>query len=66
MAIYSAGKDNPYGHPHEEVIERLLAASVEVYGTDVHGTVTVVTDGKTYRVSPERKPDIRAPPQERE
>lgn len=32
VAIYSAGKDNPYGHPHASVIENLRRAGAAVYG----------------------------------
>lgn len=55
VAVYSAGRGNTYGHPHPEVLERLEALGVEVYGTDRHGTVRIVTDGKTYTVLPERR-----------
>ena len=51
VAVYSASATNQYGHPHAEVINRLDAAGVEVYGTAVHGTVTVTSDGETFRVS---------------
>jgi competence protein ComEC len=51
IAVYSAGRDNPYGHPHEEVVERLAASGAEVFGTPVHGTVVVTTDGRSLRVS---------------
>lgn len=50
VAVYSAGRDNPYGHPRHEVVDRLVAAGVEVYGTDRHGTVIVTTDGYELRV----------------
>jgi beta-lactamase superfamily II metal-dependent hydrolase len=51
VAIYSAGQGNSYGHPHTEVLDRLTAAGVVVYGTDVNGTVTVASDGVGYTVS---------------
>lgn len=51
VAVYSASATNQYGHPHAEVIQRLTAAGAEIYGTAVHGTVTVTTDGTTYAVS---------------
>jgi competence protein ComEC len=51
VAVYSASATNQYGHPHPEVINRLNAAGVDVYGTAVHGTVTVTTDGETFQVS---------------
>jgi competence protein ComEC len=53
VAVYSAGVDNAYGHPHAEVVEELVAAGVDLYGTDVHGTVTVTSDGTAYEIHPE-------------
>lgn len=50
VAIYSAGTGNTYRHPHEEAIGRLCGIGAAVYGTDVHGTVTVTTDGEDYSV----------------
>jgi competence protein ComEC len=54
VAIYSASTTNPYGHPHAEVLDRLTATGVDVYGTAVHGTVTVTTDGRTLSVATAR------------
>ncbi|NEU35083.1 hypothetical protein GN156_30965, partial [bacterium LRH843] len=34
------GKKNRYGHPHEEVVERLQEADVLVYRTDENGAIT--------------------------
>lgn len=50
VAIYSAGVDNSYGHPHDEVIEYLSKENITVYGTDVDGTIIIETDGKKYDV----------------
>ena len=66
VAIYSAGKDNPYGHPHQEVIQRLFDLKIKVYGTDVHGTIIVKTDGKTYDISTEKSGKIQIPGQDDE
>jgi competence protein ComEC len=54
VAIYSAGRDNQYGHPHRETVERLAAAGVPLYGTAQHGTITIVTDGITYEIRTQR------------
>ncbi|WP_078394021.1 MBL fold metallo-hydrolase [Shouchella patagoniensis] len=50
IAVYSAGKDNSYGHPHEEVLTNLEASGAIIYGTDRDGTVLVETDGVNYEV----------------
>lgn len=50
VAIYSAGADNSYGHPHAEVIAAAENAGAKVYGTDVNGTIVVETDGTSYNV----------------
>lgn len=45
-AVISCGKDNSYGHPAEEVLERLKQFRTEVYRTDQSGAVTAeVKDG---------------------
>jgi competence protein ComEC len=56
VAVYSAGRGNAYGHPHAEVLQRLERLGIPVYGTDVHGTVRVITDGVTFWVEAEREP----------
>ncbi|MFJ5767910.1 MBL fold metallo-hydrolase [Lysinibacillus sp. NPDC093210] len=51
VTILSYGKDNKYGHPHAEVVERLQAIGSKIYATAEAGTVTVSTDGVSYNVS---------------
>lgn len=51
VAIYSAGRDNPYGHPHPETIRQFSILDTVLYGTDVHGTIKIVSDGLHYEVS---------------
>lgn len=46
-AVISVGKDNSYGHPHEEVMSRLRDAEVEVFRTDLVGDILVRSDGNT-------------------
>jgi beta-lactamase superfamily II metal-dependent hydrolase len=52
-AIISCGADNEYGHPAQPTIDRLKKIGVELYRTDLQGTITVITDGKSYRVETE-------------
>lgn len=51
VAIYMAGEDNTYGHPHPETITALEAIGAEIYGTDVCGTIIVTTNGSEYIIS---------------
>ncbi|SDL88332.1 MBL fold metallo-hydrolase [Sediminibacillus halophilus] len=60
LAIYSADADNQYGHPHEEVIDRVRNVGAELYGTDAHGTIMVTTDGKSYQVTTHENGEIKA------
>ena len=47
VAVISCAKGNSYGHPHVEVVELLEAMEIEVFRSDVQGTVIAYTDGKT-------------------
>ncbi|MET4562928.1 competence protein ComEC [Lysinibacillus parviboronicapiens] len=51
VTILSYGKDNRYGHPHVEVVERLQAIGSKIYATAETGSVIVSTDGVNYDVS---------------
>ncbi|KAB7708711.1 DNA internalization-related competence protein ComEC/Rec2 [Bacillus aerolatus] len=39
-AVISLGKNNRYGHPHKEVIERLQKQGARIWRTDLHGEIT--------------------------
>jgi competence protein ComEC len=54
VAVYSAGRSNSYGHPHQETIRALEAAGALIYGTDRDGTVVVSTNGTSYQVATSR------------
>jgi competence protein ComEC len=41
VAVISAGRDNSYGHPHEEVMERLFLAGIEIFRTDLQGSIVI-------------------------
>lgn len=41
-AVISAGEQNRYGHPHEEVVERLIERGIEVWRTDTQGAISYV------------------------
>ncbi len=54
VAIYMAGKDNRYGHPHQETITALAQVGATAYGTDTNGTIVITTNGETYTVQLEK------------
>jgi beta-lactamase superfamily II metal-dependent hydrolase len=45
IAIVSCGAWNRYGHPSQAVLDRLKAANVKLYRTDLHGEITLTTRG---------------------
>lgn len=50
ISVISCGKDNKYGHPHKEAIDRLNKIESTIYRTDQQGNITITTDGKTLDV----------------
>lgn len=44
-AVVSAGKDNRYGHPHEEVLARASEAGARIVSTIDNGTIVFQSDG---------------------
>ena len=51
VGIISTGADNPFGHPHPQVLDVLAQQGVMVWRTDEHGAITITSDGTGYRVS---------------
>jgi competence protein ComEC len=45
-AVVSTGADNRYGLPSRETLERLKAAGVKLYRTDLQGEITISTRGQ--------------------
>jgi competence protein ComEC len=57
-ALISAGRGNTFGHPAPEVLQRLEAIGARVLRTDLHGEITIETDGyKTNVRTFERRAD---------
>lgn len=48
-AVISAGRDNPYGHPHQEVLENLSGA--RILRTDLSGDIKIFSDGNNYKIT---------------
>jgi competence protein ComEC len=53
IAVIQAGKNNTHGHPHLVVLEKLESLGIDILRTDVHGSVSVRTDGEKISVSSE-------------
>lgn len=49
-AIISCGKDNDYGHPHSEAIERFNKMGTKIYRTDEFGTIVITCDNTGYTI----------------
>ncbi len=50
IGIISCGKNNDYGHPHDEVVTRFETLGTELYRTDQLSDITITTDGSTIGV----------------
>jgi competence protein ComEC len=60
VAIISDGENNRYGHPAQTVLDRLKAANVKLYRTDLQGQIAITTtgqlkDGKLYDIKTEKE-----------
>ncbi|MGP4074468.1 DNA internalization-related competence protein ComEC/Rec2 [Halobacillus sp. K22] len=47
VSLLSAGRNNRYGHPHEEVLQRLEESGSLLYVTKTHGAVQYVFSGSS-------------------
>jgi len=45
FAIISAGKNNSYGHPHKDVLDRITKMDIKIFSTADSGTITMFSDG---------------------
>jgi competence protein ComEC len=50
-AVISDGKDNKYDHPHKETLDTLAKIGVQVFRTDLLGSIIMKSDGKTETFS---------------
>ncbi len=52
-AVISCGRDNQYGHPDKDTMDKLESMDIQVYRTDKQGTITVTSDGTNLTWSAE-------------
>ena len=57
VAVISCGEDNEYGHPTEEVLERLKSHEVQILRTDLQGDITFFEKGGVLICEVERNKD---------
>jgi len=50
FAVFCVGKNNRFGFPHAEVVERYEAAGARCYRTDLDGAITFHSDGREVTV----------------
>lgn len=50
FAVISVGKDNTYGHPNSEVLERLNKFGIQIFRTDKSGDIKIISDGSNLKV----------------
>ncbi len=48
--IISVGENNRYGHPDQEVLDRLRENNIRKWRTDRQGAVIIETDGRSYSI----------------
>ena len=51
IAIICVGKDNRYGYPSKETINRIKRKRIKIYRTDHDGTIVIQTDGENISVA---------------
>lgn len=49
-AVISCGKDNSYGHPAKETLERLNQCGISVIQTMESGAVQIISDGQNWKI----------------
>ncbi|MFA5778621.1 MAG: ComEC/Rec2 family competence protein [Elusimicrobiota bacterium] len=54
IAVISSGRGNTFGHPADETVKKLVDRNVNIYRTDQNGTITLLTDGTSLKITTER------------
>ena len=51
IAVFSTGRNNPFNHPHQQVLERYKNVGTKIIRTDRQGAITISSTGNSYRVT---------------
>lgn len=54
-AVISDGLNNRYGHPHKETLDTLAKYKVQIYRTDLMGTIIMHSDGEHVSIKTEKQ-----------
>ncbi len=55
ICVIQVGTGNDYGHPHDNIVERLMKYSEEIYRTDICGSIVISSDGKNLDITYENQ-----------
>ena len=53
-AVITVGANNDYHHPHPSIVKRYEERKTKVYRSDLNGTLTISSDGKSWTISKEK------------
>ncbi len=62
-AVISCGLDNRYGHPNQEILDKLNDRNIEVYRTDLEGHIIAISNGEDInfdKASSDKMPSTEA------
>ena len=56
IVVFSSGRYNRFGFPSAESLRAVLSMGARIYRTDIHGTISFITDGETMDIKTYRRP----------
>lgn len=48
VAVISSGRSNPYGHPHDAILQRFEKYGIEIRRTDKEGDILILSGGNSF------------------
>jgi competence protein ComEC len=49
IGVIEVGRENKYGHPNQDVLDRLLKYAIKILRTDIDGDIKMISDGKIIK-----------------
>ena len=50
VAVISVGKENKYGHPHEETLDTLGKYGIDILRTDLNGDIKIISSKAAMKI----------------